>query len=124
MVFGGLGKDSPWFCSPMGRKEVSMISKIWNGVCGLVGKAVEAAKRPAAYVVAFVFSLSTLLGNAVVFAQGGNANSVTFTPIVEFGEIFTSITTTLGPLVAAALGLGLAIWGARYVFSIIKSMGR
>ena len=122
MVFGGLGKDSPWFCSPMGRKEVAMISKIWNGVCGLVGNA---AKAPiGSVVVAGIFALLMFFGGAEVFAQGDGATSITFTPIVDFGNLWTTLTTTLGPIVAGALGLGLAIWAARYVFSIIKSMGR
>ena len=58
-----------------------------------------------------------------VFAQD-TSNTVTFTPIVNFGTIFESLKTSLGPMVAAALGLGLAIWGASYVFKIVKKMGR
>ena len=45
-------------------------------------------------------------------------------PIVEFGSLFATIRDTIAPLVVGALGLGLAIWAARYIFSIIKSMGR
>jgi hypothetical protein len=51
-------------------------------------------------------------------------NTVSYEPIVEFGSLFDTIRTALGPIVVGALGLGLAIWGARYVFGVIKSMGR
>jgi len=71
----------------------------------------------AAIVAAFGF-----LGLSEVFAQGGN--TITFEPIVEFGSLFETIRTALGPIVVGALGLGLAIWGARYIFGVIKSMGR
>jgi hypothetical protein len=67
------------------------------------------------------------VGAESLFAQGtgtGAATTVEFTPIVDFSSIFTTLTTTLGPLVAGALGLGLAIWGAGFVFSIIKRMAR
>ena len=60
-----------------------------------------------------------------LFAQGGGgANTVTFTPIVDFGNLFTTLTTTIGPIVAGALGLGLAIWGSRYIYGVIKSASR
>jgi asparagine N-glycosylation enzyme membrane subunit Stt3 len=73
-------------------------------------------------VMAGVFCLSLVLGSADVFAQ--TTNTVDFVPIVDFGSIFGTITTALGPIVAGAIGLGLAIWGARYIFSVIKSTGR
>jgi len=62
-----------------------------------------------------------MLGTLDVFAQ---TEEVSFEEIVSFGEIFKTIRVSIGPLVAGAIGLGLAIWGARYVFRIIKSMGR
>jgi len=63
-----------------------------------------------------------VVGSGELLAQ--TTNDVTYTPIVNFGDLFTTITTALGPIVAGALGLGLAIWGARYIFGVIKSMGR
>ena len=96
-----------------------MISKIWNGVCGVVGRTPIGS-----VVVAGVFALLMFVGGAEVFAQGGGAESVTFTPIVDFGTLFEQLRGPIATIVAAALGLGLAIWAARYVFSIIKSMGR
>ena len=73
--------------------------------------------------VCAVVGACLMFASPEVFAQA-TAESVPLTPIVEFGSLFDTIRTAIGPLVAAALGLGLAIWAARYVFSIIKSMGR
>ena len=64
-----------------------------------------------------------VFGATEVFANPA-ANDVTFTPIVNFGDLFTTLTSVLAPIVVGALTLGLAIWGARYVFGIIRSMGR
>ena len=61
-------------------------------------------------------------GAGEVFAQ--TTNDVEYTAIVNFGNLFDTIRTALGPIVVGALGLGLAIWGARYIFGVIKSMGR
>ena len=71
-----------------------------------------------ALALVFVFGAGDLL------AQTGGGSSVTFTPIVEFGNLFDTIRSSLGPIVVGALGLGLAIWGARYMFGVIKTMGR
>jgi len=69
-----------------------------------------------------VFALvSMVVGSGEVLAQ---VEQVEFEPIVEWGMIFETIRLSIGPVVVGALALGLAIWGARYVFSIIKSMGR
>ena len=79
-------------------------------------------KRLSLFVCAVV-GACLLFVSPEVFAQAV-AEQVPFEPIVQFGSLFTTIRDTIGPLVAAALGLGLAIWAARYVFGIIKSMGR
>jgi len=97
MVLGG------FVYSPLGRKDCVMRNFVMPIVIGVVAMC------------------CMMFGSAEVFAQ---TNDVTFTPIVNFGDLFTTLTGVLGPIVAAALGLGLAIWGARYVFSIIRSMGR
>jgi hypothetical protein len=72
-----------------------------------------------------VVLVSGMFGASMALAQDPTAsNQVTFQPIVEFGDLFSSLTDAIGPLVAGALVLGLSIWAARYVFGIIKSMGR
>jgi len=58
----------------------------------------------------------------VLFAQA-SVPDVTFTPIVNFTGIFETLFSVIGAPVAAVLSLGLAIWGARYMFFLIKSMG-
>lgn len=77
---------------------------------------------PQTYVTAGLFAVMLFLGSADLLAQ--DETSVAYEPIVNFGSIFDTIRTSIGPLVAGALGLGLAIWGSRYIFGIIKSMGR
>jgi hypothetical protein len=104
-----------------------MISRIWDGVREAFGKAADAVlavmKAPAAKAVVAVTAVCAAFSGAVAFADQGGT-TVEFTPIVNFGELFTSITTAIAPLVAGALGLGLAIWGASYIFSVIRRMAR
>ena len=72
--------------------------------------------------MALVCGVALFVGAGELLAQ--TPPVVEFDPIVDFGSIFDTLTTTLGPIIAGALGLGLAVWGTRYVFGIIKSMGR
>ena len=50
-------------------------------------------------------------------------NTVVYVPIVDFGNLFTTLIATIGPFIAGALGLGLTIWGVRYMFAMIKELG-
>ena len=114
------------FISPRkGRKEFVMFG-IWKGVCGFAGKVadkvLEVAKKPAAYAVAVV-ATAMGFGASEALASGG-APTVTFTPIVEFGDLFTSLTASLAVLVAGAVGLGLAIWVVAYKLRVVKRMAR
>lgn len=72
--------------------------------------------------------LGLAVGTALWFGVGDlfaqETNAVSYQEIVSFDNIFDTIRTSIGGVVAGALGLGLAIWGARYVFYVIKSMGR
>lgn len=80
---------------------------------------------PVTYAVTGMFALMIVFGSADLFAQTPPAtNAVTYSDLVTWSEIFTTIRSAVGPMVAGAISLGLAIWGARYVFGIIKSMGR
>ena len=78
-------------------------------------------KRLQLFVCVVVGAL-LMFASPEVFAQA--TDTVELEPIVNFGSLFDSIRTAIAPLVVGALGLGLAIWVARYIFSIIKSMGR
>ena len=44
--------------------------------------------------------------------------------LVDFAGVFDSIKTGIVPILASAFGLGLAIWGAYFVFRQIKKAGR
>ncbi|MDR0522282.1 MAG: hypothetical protein LBH00_10580 [Planctomycetaceae bacterium] len=61
-----------------------------------------------------------VFGGVEVFAQ--QPSEVTYTGIISFGSIFDTIRTQIAPIVAGAIGLGLAIWGARYLFKVFKGM--
>lgn len=97
-----------------------MLQSILNGVRGVCGKVWGFVKSAAPAVV---FGAVAVVGGGELFAQT-TASTIEYESIVDFGDIFETIREAIGPVVVGALGLGLAIWGARYVFSIIKSMGR
>ena len=63
------------------------------------------------------------VGAGELLADGGGS-SVTFTPIVDLSGIFSSLTGVVSTIVAAAITLALGIWGTRYLFRLVKSMGR
>jgi hypothetical protein len=50
--------------------------------------------------------------------------SVDATPLVDFGDVFDTLRSTVTTVVVGAIGIGLAVWATRYVFSIVRSMGR
>ena len=77
---------------------------------------------PLTYVYAGVFCLLTLFGAGELFAQSGAVPTIT--PIVDFSSVFTTIATTIGPIIVGAIGLGLSIWAVRFMFRLVKSMGR
>jgi len=106
-----------------------MISKIWNGVRRVIDRAtdvvLEVVKSPAARLVAVAVFVGYVLNSGVVLAQsGGGAQTIAYDPLINFGSIFDSIREPIGALVAGAIGLGLAIFLARYLFSVLKSMAR
>lgn len=86
---------------------------------GFVLSLLKASLPAAVVAVALFFGADQLLAQG-----GGGTQTVTFTPIVDFSNVFDSITSSVGPLVAGAIGLGLGLWGVMFMFSIIKRMGR
>jgi cytochrome b len=53
--------------------------------------------------------------------------SVGVTELVKFdgdGGVLTAIKSPLAKILAGAIGIGIAVWVARYFFKIVKSMGR
>jgi ribonuclease PH len=45
-------------------------------------------------------------------------------PLVDFSNVFDSLANVVTTVVVGAIGIGLAVWATRYVFSIVRSMGR
>ena len=80
------------------------------------------------FVLPIVMGVVALMGMVFilpeVFAQGGGSSTapVPWEPLVDFVGTIGSLKTGLGTIVAGALGLGLAIWGASFIFRIIKRM--
>jgi hypothetical protein len=82
----------------------------------------------------FLFCLLFALGLGVVslvpcdvLAQTFTAEEVKFTSLVDFdgtNGILSQIKSPLAKILAGALGIGLAVWAARFFFKIVKSMGR
>ena len=71
----------------------------------------------AAFMMAAMF-----VGGAEAFAQGGNA--VEFAPLVDLSGVFGSLTTVVASIVGAAIALAGGVWVTKYIFSLVKSMGR
>jgi len=61
-------------------------------------------------------ALTIFAGAESVFADAG---SVTFTPLVDFTGVFSSMTTVVTAVVVGAITLGLGIWGTRYLFRMV-----
>jgi hypothetical protein len=130
-----LGRN-PVFLFPFGEKGIVMknvlngvksaCGKVWDFTVGVLTPAVKAGKSivasPMAWFVLVSVAVFMFLGAGDLLAQG--TNNVQYEAIVEFGTIFDTIRTALAPIIVGAIGLGLAIWGARYIFSVIKSMAR
>lgn len=43
---------------------------------------------------------------------------------VDFDGVFTTIKTIAQGVIVAAIGLGLSVWGVRFMFGLVKSFGR
>jgi hypothetical protein len=78
----------------------------------------------ALFVAVAVFILT---GGGVLLAEEVAAFTpaeVSFSPLIDFGSLFTSLLTAVAPIVAGAIGVGLAIWGTRWLYQRAKSLAR
>jgi ABC-type Fe3+ transport system permease subunit len=75
-------------------------------------------------IFCWLFCLAVLVvavaSPSVLLAQG----SVDAEPLVDFSGVFDSLKDTVTAVVVGAVGIGIAIWATRYVFSVVRSMGR
>jgi hypothetical protein len=80
------------------------------------------------YGLFFVAALTMVsLVPCEVFAQTFTAEPVEFQSLVQFdgsGGVLEAIKSPLAAILAGAIGIGLAVWAARFFFTIVKSMGR
>jgi hypothetical protein len=70
-----------------------------------------------------VVSTALLYAPEVAFAQDGGA-VVKVDELVDFDGAFDSLKSMLKYVLAGAIGIGLAVWGAKFLFRVVKSMGR
>ena len=121
------------FLFPWGRKDFVMKNIVLNGVRSACGKSWDFAQgcptlvsrvvsNRVSIMYLLVFGVLMLFGAGDVFAQGGTA--VTITPIVDFTGIFTTLTTTIGGIVALAVGLSLSIWSVYFCLKQVKRTAR
>lgn len=85
-------------------------------------------------VVSFGLLVGCALGIFLLIPCEVFAQASTFTPeqveLTEFVKfdgdngILEKIKAPLAKILAGAIGIGLAIWAARFFFRIVKSMGR
>jgi hypothetical protein len=68
--------------------------------------------------------LLCVFGGSLLFAQDIVPEVVTFTPLIDFTSLFTGLLETVAPVVAGAIGVGLAIWGTRWLYQRAKSLAR
>ena len=61
-----------------------------------------------------------LIGVESAFAD----TPVQFNSLASFDSVFDSLRTAITTVVVAAIGLGLSIWGTKWMFRVVKSMGR
>ena len=106
----------------------SACGQVWDFTQSVVVSASKAVSKGACKYVLPLMLVAVMLtccfGAGDVFAQGAGSTTVEFESIVEFGDLFTTLTDAIGPLIAGALMLGLGIWGTYYIFTNIKRMAR
>jgi len=76
--------------------------------------------------VAAIAAVIAVLAPGDLFAQT-TAATPTISELVKFDGtdgVITKLAGAIGPLLAAAIGLGLSIWVAKFLFRMVKSMGR
>jgi hypothetical protein len=77
----------------------------------------------------FVFSPMSLslLAAFVLFSSGvvhAADIEIPLDGMPGFTQALTTLKTTIGTIIVSALAIGLMVWAARYLFHVVKSMGR
>jgi hypothetical protein len=70
--------------------------------------------------LAFAAVATVVLCPSLALAQ----STVDAEPLVDFTAVFDDLRDTVTAVIVGAVGIGLAIWATRYVFSVVRSMGR
>jgi hypothetical protein len=72
------------------------------------------------FCAALTVAVFAVLSPSLALAQ----TAVDAEPLVDFSNVFESLTSVVTTVVVGAVGIGLTVWATRYVFSIVRSMGR
>ena len=56
--------------------------------------------------------------------SSSSVSPVTVEPLVDFGGVFDSLKGVVTNVVVGAVAIGLGIWATRFIFHLVKSMGR
>ena len=80
-------------------------------------------------MIVFGLLMATVIFSGSAFAQDMQTSTyipplINFRSMLNFGDIFTAITTSIAPLVAAVIGLGLAIWDTLFIARLIERAAR
>jgi hypothetical protein len=117
--FGGIFADRM-------RCSVACFFSLWEkGIVmkGFMQKVKGVVLSPMMLVMALA-AVAMFVGSVDVLAQDPQPATIEFEPIVNYGDLFGSIRIALGPILVGAIGLGLSIWGALYIFRLVKSASR
>ena len=75
--------------------------------------------------IAFAVVCCMVLGAGEVFANPATTGTaITFTPLVDFSGLWESVTSMLGGIVAAVIGIGVAMTLAYAGYRALKRVGR
>ncbi|MDR1960231.1 MAG: hypothetical protein LBQ54_14515 [Planctomycetaceae bacterium] len=72
--------------------------------------------------VAFALLGITTVLCSPIFAQNGTVDVQI--PDVDYAGVITSVLGYAATAILAAIGLGLSIWGARYLYRLFKGMAK
>jgi hypothetical protein len=72
----------------------------------------------------WMFCVAALVVAVVCPSLALAQSTVDAEPLVDFSGVFDSLKDVITTVVVGAIGIGLAIWATRYVFSVVRSMGR
>jgi sugar phosphate permease len=105
---------------------LSVLSPVVSVVLVLKGVALSVlSRRTLPLVLVAVVSVSFFVFAPDLLAETEPVvTPVNVEPLVNFDGVFESLKGIVTAVVVGAVGIGLSIWATRFIFHIVKSMGR